>query len=129
MIKAYRFNNLNHTNLRHQRHQNAHISNIYWYKENEILKDTDLNRNKIRHDPSQNQQSEYFDNNKIEIDTQQDLDENLLNSVLTINNAKVNDSGNYRCLYDNIQEQVSVKVLPDTCKLILKSYISLNLKG
>lgn len=114
MNKAYTFNNINHTtNPHHQRHQRMHKPNIYWYKENEILKDTDLNRNKIRHDPSQNQQSEYFDDNKIEIDTKQDLDENLLNSVLTINNAKINDSGNYRCIYDNIQEQVTVKVLPD----------------
>lgn len=55
---------------------------------------------------------------KIEIDTRQDQTENQLNSVLTIYNAKVDDSGKYRCIYDNIQEQVNVKVIYD-CKYFL----------
>lgn len=92
-----------HQKNSHQLNQRHQKPNIHWYKENEIIKST-------------NSRSTINDQ-KIEIDTRQDIDENLLNSVLTIHNAKVDDSGKYRCIYDNIQEQVNVKVIYD-CKLM-----------
>ena len=48
--------------------------------------------------------------NNVEIMTQTDENEHNLHSVLTINKAKLADSGKYRCVYDDIQEQVQVKV-------------------
>jgi hypothetical protein len=42
--------------------------------------------------------------------TTQDKNDHLLRSVLILNNATPEDSGKYRCIYDNIQEQVEVKV-------------------
>jgi hypothetical protein len=111
-------NNNNHHH--HQRHQRMHKPNIYWYKGNEILKDTDTHRNKLRHEPSLKEiNKDLVDNRKIEIETNHDFGDNLLNSVLTISNAKVNDSGKYRCIYDNIQEQVTVHVSQPECKFIL----------
>lgn len=89
--------------MNHNLNQRQQKPNIHWYKENEIIKTTS-SRSISQELP------------KIEIDTQQDQDENLLNSVLTINNAKIDDSGKYKCIYDNIQEQVDVKVIYD-CKL------------
>ncbi len=50
---------------------------------------------------------------KFEIETKQDSHEQHLNSVLTIHDARVDDSGRYRCIYDNIQESVQVKVFND----------------
>jgi len=104
----------------HQRHQRMHKPNIYWYKGNEILKDTDTHRNKLRHEPSLKEiNKDLVDNRKIEIETNHDFGDNLLNSVLTISNAKVNDSGKYRCIYDNIQEQVTVHVSQPECKFFI----------
>ena len=108
----------------HQRHQRMHKPNIYWYKGNEILKDTDAHRNKLRHEPSQKEKSDLDENRKIEIETNHDYSDNLLNSVLTISNAKVNDSGKYRCIYDNIQEQVTVHVSQPDCKCDLSLNVS-----
>ena len=115
--KAYSLSsNSNSSISMNHRHQRMHKPNIYWYKENEILKDTDSNRNKIRHEPQQNENSDYFENRKIEIETKHDFHDNLLNSVLTISNAKLNDSGLYRCIYDNIQEQVTIHVSQPDCE-------------
>ena len=110
----------------HTLNQRQHKPSIYWYKENEILRNQDSNKNKIRHDPEQNKIDETHAH-KINIETKQDADENILNSVLTISNAKLDDSGKYRCIYDNIQEQVTVKVIYD-CKFLSFVYQILKLK-
>ena len=106
----------------HTLNQRQHKSSIYWYKENEILRNQDSNKNKIRHDPEQNKIDENYAH-KIQIETKQDSEENILNSILTINNAKLDDSGKYRCIYDNIQEQVTVKVIYD-CKFLILLFIA-----
>lgn len=82
--------------LIHQRHPKP---SIFWYKENDALKSN----------PS--------DARKIEIDTKYENSEQVLASYLIIYNARYEDTGKYRCTYDNMQEQVNVKVNND-CKSI-----------
>ena len=98
---------------------------IYWFKDNEILKDTDLSKNKIRQDSSQTRQLSHLNQRKINITTSQDLNENSLNSVLTIENANVNDSGKYKCIYENIHEQVTVNVRRTIRKIYFILFIPL----
>ena len=98
--------NGNHHNL----NQRQPRPNIHWYKDNELIRSTSLYRDD---DPNMR---------KIGIETKQEGEENLLNSVLTIHNARIEDSGNYKCIYENIQEQVSVKVIHDYFEY--KNYLS-----
>lgn len=51
---------------------------------------------------------------KFEIETKLDNNEQTLNSILTINHAREEDSGKYRCIYDNIQEQINIRVVNDS---------------
>jgi hypothetical protein len=90
----------------HLKQQRQQRPSIHWYKDNEPIRGTSLYRND---DPSMR---------KIDIETKQEGEDNLLNSVLVIHNARIEDSGKYKCVYENIQEQVTVKVNYD-CKLML----------
>ena len=84
----------NSKNHLYQRHQKPTIS---WYKENDLIKpdQTALNETSPR---------------KLEIQTTLDRVEHLLTSTLLISNANIEDSGKYRCIYENIQEQTVIKV-------------------
>lgn len=84
----------------HLIHQRQSKSSILWYKENEIIKST-------------SGRSESPELHKVEIETKLDNNEQTLNSILTINNAQESDSGKYRCIYDNIQENIQIKVTND----------------
>ncbi len=108
-------NNKHHLNQRQQRPV------IHWYKDDEVIKTgNDNKRNKL--DP--NDQAKMA-NHKIEIETRQDSHEHHLNSVLTIHNAKLDDSGKYRCIYDSVQESVTVKVFNDReFESFIKNYLS-----
>ena len=67
-----------------------------WYRDNEIIKATTGEQG-----------------HKIEIETKLDNNEQTLNSILTVNSAKIEDSGKYRCIYDSTQEQINIKVIND----------------
>lgn len=110
-------NDLNEQEKMHRHHRMSKPATIYWYKENDILKEVDssLIKNKLRHDSSHqlnvnNLPQRHHHQHKLNILTEHDLDDNLLKSVLTIENAKASDSGKYKCVYENIQEQVTVHV-------------------
>lgn len=122
----------------HLIHQRQSKSSILWYKENEIIKSggpasskstwarsektapTIVESNGNGADPNSSSSSssrgESEDDRKIEIETKLDTNEQTLNSILTINHAREDDSGKYRCIYDNIQEQINVKVINDRKK-------------
>ena len=109
--------NRGHQKDEQMRHHRTNKPIIYWYKENEILKETDSVRNKPRHEAQIYLKKLTSDSNRqVKIVTKHDLNDSVLNSVLTINHAKLEDSGNYRCMFNNIQEQVTVNVLNDECK-------------
>ncbi len=86
-----------------KRHQRA---NIHWYKDNELIRTTSLYRDK---------ENVHRGARKFDIDVKQDENGSQLSSVLTINNAKAEDSGKYKCVYDNIHENANIKVLKE-CK-------------
>jgi hypothetical protein len=88
------------TQSSHLINQRQSKSSILWYRENEIIKATSGEQG-----------------HKIEIETKLDNKEQTLNSILTVNSAKVEDSGKYRCIYDNTQEQINIKVIND-CELL-----------
>jgi hypothetical protein len=88
----------------YQRHQKPTIN---WYKENELIKIDRENQTK-----------------KYEIHSHHDRAEHLLSSTLFIHNARIEDSGRYRCLYENIQEQTVISV-HGARKLTKKSYLFL----
>ena len=75
-------------------------------------------KTKLRQDQSLSSQNKSHSNSKhkLHILTEHDLGENLLRSVLTIENAKASDSGKYKCVYENTQEQVTVNVKRNTCE-------------
>ena len=98
----------------HLIHQRQSKSSILWYKENEIIKSssppstsTDIPNDDDEEEKSRNSE------HKIEIETKLDNNEQTLNSILTIYKARETDSGKYRCIYDNIQENVQIKVIND----------------
>jgi hypothetical protein len=93
-----------HSKQLHNLKQRQPRPNIHWYKDNELVRPTSsLHRSD---DPSAR---------KVDVETRQEGEDNLLNSVLTVHNARIEDSGKYKCIYENIQEQVAVKVVHD-CK-------------
>lgn len=118
----------------HLIHQRQSKSSILWYKENDIIKSSALQTNdgkssdelNAEHegvgmsgdgakDPTDGDQKQLQQQHKhtIEIETKLDTNEQTLNSILTINHAREDDSGKYRCIYDNIQENVQIKVIND----------------
>jgi len=103
----HRSNNQHSKNNLNQRQQKPHIN---WYKDNEIIKSspTQKRREDTHHNNENNQTVR-----KIEIQTKQDNNQHYLDSVLIIQKANSDDSGKYRCIYDNIQEQITVKVVHD----------------
>lgn len=106
----------------HLIHQRQSKSSILWYKENEILKSSVRRTTATADDEpsssSQDQETSASNNDenqqhKIEIETKLDNNEQTLNSILTISHARETDSGKYRCIYDNIQENVQIRVIND----------------
>ena len=65
------------------------MPSINWYKETEMLQPV---------------------SNRTDITTEVDNGHHNLHSVLTIHHSKIEDCGKYRCVYDDIQEQVDVRV-------------------
>lgn len=107
----------------HLIHQRQSKSSILWYKENEILKSSVRRTTATADDEpsssSHDQETAATNNDdsqqqhKIEIETKLDNNEQTLNSILTISHAREADSGKYRCIYDNIQENVQIRVTND----------------
>lgn len=120
-------NNNNNKNSRHQMNQRHQRSTIHWYKDDEIIKVNHENNKRNKLDPDQSKQMQE-NNKKFEIETKNDNHDHYLNSVLTINDAKLDDSGRYRCIYENIQESVTIKVFNDYYEYnnFLKSNAMLN---
>ena len=111
---------LNEAQEKASHRHNRRANSIFWYKENEIIKMTSpmtLVKTKLRQDQSvmsPPQIKAHNNKHKLHILTEHDLSANLLKSVLTIENAKASDSGKYKCVYENIQEQVTVNVKRNT---------------
>lgn len=88
----------NHNNENIEEIDKNNMPSINWYKENEILQPV---------------------SNRTDIRTEIDNGHHNLHSVLTIYHSKIEDSGKYRCVYDDIQEQVDVRVSNYESKFIL----------
>lgn len=101
----------------HLIHQRQSKSSILWYKENEIIKSSASARN------GNNEGAE--NDRKIEIETKIDNNEQTLNSILTIHKARESDSGNYRCIYDNFQRNIEIKISNERKKEIINILVSI----
>ncbi len=88
-------------NKHHHLFQRNHKPTISWYKENELIKEEIT---------SNNNQNNTNSIKKHEIHTTHERMSHFLTSTLLIHDAKVEDSGKYRCIYENIQEQAVVTV-------------------
>lgn len=111
-----------------KKHHHAHQATrqqrpgILWYKDNEPIRSSSSSYRSSSSPDGVAVAAVDQSDRQIEIETKQEEEDNgdealLLNSVLTIHNARIDDAGKYKCIYENIQEQVTVKVIYD-CKFI-----------
>ena len=108
VMKSSHHNGKGNTAHLKQRQQRPTIN---WYKDNEMI--TSDSNHKNHSAP------------RVEIISSHDNTAHLLKSSLLIRSARLEDSGKYMCTYENIQEQVSVRISIDR-KINFKIFFFFN---